>query len=126
MFRTITKLTRQFIPKTGALKGKNGELTTEKDKILERWKEYTAELYKTNEQLEELNGSTYEKELWILKSEVRWALDQLPYNRAPGCDNTQIELLKAIKEEVIPAMTILCNEVWEKAKWPRKWKQMHQ
>jgi hypothetical protein len=118
MFGTIRELTRQFISKTGALKGKNGELIIEKGKIFERWKEYTAELYKTNEQPEDLNGSTYEKEPWILESEVRWALDQLLYNKAPGCDSIQIELLKAIKEEVIPAMTILCNEVWEKVKWP--------
>jgi hypothetical protein len=116
MFRTITELTRQFIPKTGAVKGKNGELIMEKEKILERWTDYTPELYKTNEQPEDLNGSTYEKEPWILESEVRWVLDQLPYNKAPGCDNIQIELLKAIKEEVIPAMSILCNEAWEKVK----------
>jgi hypothetical protein len=38
MFRIIRELTRQFIPKTGALKGKNGELITEKEKILERWR----------------------------------------------------------------------------------------
>jgi hypothetical protein len=123
MFRTIRELTRQFISKIGGLKGKNGELIKEKEKVLERWKEYTTELYKTNEEPEDLNGSTYEKEPWILESEVRWALDQLPYNKAPGCENIQIELLKAIKEEVIPAMTILCNEVWEKVKLPREWKQ---
>jgi hypothetical protein len=34
MFRTNRELTRQFIPKTGALKGKNGELITEKETIL--------------------------------------------------------------------------------------------
>jgi hypothetical protein len=49
MFRKIRELTRQFIPKARALKGKNGVLITEKETILERWKEYTAELYKTNE-----------------------------------------------------------------------------
>jgi hypothetical protein len=32
MFRTIRELTRQFIPKTGALKGKNGESITEKER----------------------------------------------------------------------------------------------
>jgi uncharacterized coiled-coil DUF342 family protein len=78
MFRTIRELTREFIPKTGTLKGKNGEIITEKDKILERWKEYTAELYKTNEQPEDFIDSTYEKEPLILESGVRWALDQLP------------------------------------------------
>jgi hypothetical protein len=31
------------------------------------------------------NGSTYEKEPWILESEVGWAVDQLLYNKAPGC-----------------------------------------
>jgi len=46
MFRTITELTIQFIPKTGKLKGKAGELINEKDKNLERWKQYTAEPYK--------------------------------------------------------------------------------
>jgi hypothetical protein len=82
MLSTIRELTRQFIPKTGALK-KNAELITEKEKFLERWK-YTTELYNTNEQPEELNGFTYEKEPWILEREVRWALDQLPYNKAPA------------------------------------------
>jgi hypothetical protein len=32
-------------------------------------------------------------------------------------------LLKATKEEVIPVMTILCNEVWEKVKWTREGKR---
>jgi len=32
MFRTIIELTIQFIPKTGTLKGKAGELINEKDK----------------------------------------------------------------------------------------------
>jgi hypothetical protein len=122
-FQDNRELTRQFISKTGAFKGKNGELITEEDKILERWKDYTAELYKTNEQREDLNGSTYEKEPWILEREVRWALDQLHYNKAPGCVNIRIKLLKAIKQEIIPAMTILCNEVWEELKWPREWKR---
>jgi hypothetical protein len=35
--------------------------------------------------------------------------------------NIQIELLKAIKEEFIPAITILCNDVWEEVKSPREW-----
>jgi hypothetical protein len=42
-----------------------------KEEILGRWKEYTTELYKTNEQPEDLNGITYEKEPWTLESEVR-------------------------------------------------------
>ena len=54
MFRTIRELTRQFIHKTVTLKGKNGELITEKEKHLARWKEYTIELYKTYEQPEDL------------------------------------------------------------------------
>ena len=89
MFRKIWELTREFIPKTGALKGKNGEVT-EKDQTLERWKEYTAELYKINEQPEDFIDSTYKKEPLILESGVIWALDQLSYNKVPGCDNIQI------------------------------------
>ena len=54
VFRTIRELTRQFIPKTDALKEKSEELITEKENILERWKEYTKELYKTNKQPEDL------------------------------------------------------------------------
>jgi hypothetical protein len=36
MFRTIRELTRQFIPKTGALKGKDGELILEKKKFFRK------------------------------------------------------------------------------------------
>jgi hypothetical protein len=50
----LSELTREFIPKTAVLKGNDAELITEKDKIFERCKEYTAELYKTNEQPEDI------------------------------------------------------------------------
>lgn len=59
MFRTIRELTIQFIPKTGKLIAE--ELINEKDKNLERWKQYTAELYKINEQPEEFTDFTYKK-----------------------------------------------------------------
>ena len=49
--------------------------------------------------------------------EVRWTLDQLPYNKAPGCNNIQTEILNAIMQEIMPTITILCNKVWEKTKW---------
>lgn len=34
----------------------------------------------------------------------------MPYNKAPGCDNTKIEIFKAIIEDITPAITNLCNE----------------
>jgi hypothetical protein len=97
MFRTIRLLTIQFIPKTGRFKGKARELITEKDKNFERWKQYIARPYKVNEQSENFTDFTYKEEMWILESKVRRALDQLPYNKALGCDNTKIKILKAIK-----------------------------
>lgn len=91
-------------------------------KIL-RWKQYTARPYKVNEQPENFTDFTYKEELWILESEVRRALDQcLTKKKAPGCDNTKIKILKAIKEDITPAITNLCNEVWKKVKWPSEWK----
>jgi hypothetical protein len=38
----------------------------------------------TSEQPKDFMDLSYKKEPWILESEVRWALDQLPYNKAPG------------------------------------------
>jgi hypothetical protein len=67
-FRTIRELTRQFIPKTGAFKSKNGKLITETNKILDRWKDYTEELFRANESLR--NSFTYHnrKNLWFWRA----------------------------------------------------------
>jgi hypothetical protein len=40
-----------------------------------------------------------------------------PLYQIPGCHNIHTELQNAIKDEIIPAITILCNEVGEKVKW---------
>jgi len=47
----------------------------------------------------------------------------LPHNKAPGCDNKKIEIFKAIKDDITPAITNLCNEVWKKVKWLSEWKE---
>ena len=52
------------------------------------------------------------QELPISESEVKWALDHLPNNKAPGCDNIPIELLKVVKEDAVPIFTDLCNIIW--------------
>lgn len=93
------------------LKCKDGGLKTKNDKIFERRRGHKAEPYKTNEQPQDFINLTYKKEPWIPENGVRWALDQLPYNTAPACVIKQIELLNAIKDKIIPAITTLCNEV---------------
>jgi hypothetical protein len=49
---------------------------------LDRLKEYKEDLFKTNEWPEEVIDLPDEKKPSILESKVRWALDQLPYDKA--------------------------------------------
>jgi len=57
MFRTESSL-YSLSPKQVSKKGRAGELINEKDKNLERWKQYTAELYKIKE---DFTDFTYKK-----------------------------------------------------------------
>lgn len=120
-YRKITQIRKKFQPLTGMLKDNKGNILNETEQIKGRWKQYTEELYKKNAASQEGEEPPLRhQEPDILEEEVVAAIKLLSNNKAPGCDNIPIELIKP-SEATISVITKLCQKVWETGKWPRDW-----
>ena len=54
---------------------------------------------------------------------MRKALQELAGRKAMGVDNLPIELIKAVGEPAITALTALCQQIWTSNSWPQEWKR---
>ena len=95
--------------------------------MLNRWTEYCTELYnhKANGDpsvLDCLQTDT-DNEHPILRKEVDAAVLSLKKGKSAGVDNIPAELVKAGGEDVITALTTICNNIWQTGEWPTPWTQ---
>ena len=89
----------------GTIKDKNGRDRVDTEDIKLRWKEYMEELYKTD-----LNEpDDYNDVVSHLECEVKWALRSTVVNKASGGDEISAELFKALKEDAIKVLHLLCQ-----------------
>ena len=123
LFKKVKQITGKCSANIDGIKDKSGTLLTEDDDIKDRWRQYTEELYERDKEMTEVYVVDEECELepCIMRDEVRHALKSLANDKAPGCDDIPIELLKAAGEEAITAITELCNKIWVTGKWPNDW-----
>ncbi|CAF4674086.1 unnamed protein product [Rotaria socialis] len=89
LFKKIDEIKRTFHAKVDTIKDKQGRDLMEKEDIKNRWREYTEELYK----------KTIELEPDILESEIKWALECIANNKAPGIDEIPTELFKILGDD---------------------------
>ena len=59
----------------------------------------------------------------ILRKEVEAAVQSLKKGRSAGVDNILTGLLQAGGEDVITAVTTICNKIWQTGEWPTPWTQ---
>ncbi|GFR58977.1 hypothetical protein ElyMa_005374600 [Elysia marginata] len=78
MYSGINRLMRNFTPRLSAIKCKDGKTLTKNEEISNRWKEYCSEMYEdnTNEEMKQVESN--DKILEPTRSEVEWAIKQLP------------------------------------------------
>lgn len=84
--------------KTSAVKSKDGKMTTEKEAIKSRWKEYFQQLYSSDIQpdktvLHSLREESMEEEPELMKEEVEKGIKDLKRNKSPGYDKINAELI---------------------------------
>lgn len=103
---------------------KDGEVAvTEEQDILNRWAEYTGDLF---DGIGEMLDFDEEKELSgnaILDSEVEVALKEIWSRKSPGNKNIIAELLTACKELTIENMRILASKIYRKGATPKQMKE---
>ena len=59
----------------------------------------------------------------ILHKEVEAAVQSLKKGKSAGVDNIQAELVQAGGENVITALTTICNKIWQTGEWLIPWTQ---
>ena len=59
----------------------------------------------------------------ILRREVEDAVQLLKKGKSAGVDNIPTELVQAGVEDVITALTTICNTFWQTGEWPTPWTQ---
>ena len=95
--------------------------------ILNRWTEYCSELHnhKANGDPSVLNcpQTDTEDDYRILRREVEAAVQSLKKGKSVGVDNIPAELVQAGEEDVITALTTICNKIWQTGEWPTPWTQ---
>ena len=126
-YRVLRTLTTTNQPRATVIDDKDGKLLTDQDQVLKRWTEYCDELYNFPIQPDTatVNNPLYpsddEESPSILKREVEEAVRSLKPDKSPGLDNVPAELMKAAGEEMVNALTVLCQKIWDEKKWPEEW-----
>ena len=111
------------------IKDKEGNIITEPERVMERWKEYFKELLNVEE--EEIGGpveyfqgiDTEEIYENITAEEVRAAIQQMKSGKAVGVDGIPVELLEAAGPPAVEAIQKLCDEAYRTEKIPEEWQQ---
>ena len=100
---------------------------TDEREILNRWTEYFTELYnhKANEDPSVLDcpQTDTEDDHPILRREVEAAVQPLKKGKSAGVDNIPAELVQAGGEDVITALTTICDKIWQTEELPTPWTQ---
>ena len=128
-YATLKKLTKTQQPTATIIKDKDGSLLTEKAAVTKRWTEYCQELYNftirpdPNILTNATKSSSECEDAPILQAEVEEAVRSLKTGKSPGIDNIQAELWKHGGQEMIKALTHICQRIWETKQWPQKWTQ---
>ena len=113
--------------KAVTVQDRSGKCLTEERQILNRWTEHCSELYnyKASGDPSVLNCTQTDTEVDhpILRREVETAVQSLKKGKSAGVDNIPAELVQAGGEDVITALTAICNKIWQTGEWPTPWTQ---
>ena len=86
----------------------------EAEDIKKRWQEYTEELYKKDlHDSDNHDGVITNLELDILEHKVKWALGNIPTNKASGSDGIPVELFQMLKDDAVKVLHSICQQIWE-------------
>ena len=71
----------------------------------------------------ELSPDRHRDDHPIFCKEVEAAVQYLKKGKSAGIDNITAELVQGGEEDVITALSTVCNKVWQTGEWPTLWTQ---
>ena len=126
-YQLVKDLTTVKQEKATTVQDHSGKCLTEEQQILNQWTEYCSELYnyKANGNPSVLKCPQTDTEDYhpIIRTEVEAAVQSLKKGKSAGVDNIPAELVQAGGEDIITALTTICNKIWQTGEWPSPWTQ---
>ena len=121
-YQLVKDLTTVKQGKVTTVQDRSEKCLTEERQILNRWTEYSSELYnhKANGDPSVLNctQTDTEDDHPILRIEVEAAVQSLKKGKSDGVNNIPAELLQAGGEDVITTLITICHKIWQTGEWP--------
>lgn len=104
---------------------KSGKCLTESKDILNRWTEYTADLYsyRATGDTKKLNTSLTTDTDSFPSSKKEEEMKSLKKGKSSGIDNIPRELVHAGNVAIIIALHAICQKIWKRREWPTHWTQ---
>ena len=121
-YQLVEVLTTVKQGKATTVQDLSGKCLTGEREILNRWTEYCSALYnyKANGDPSLLNCPQTDTEDVhpILRREAEAAEQSLKKGKSAGVDNIPAELVQGVGEDVITALTTICNKIWQTGERP--------
>jgi len=125
VYECIRKITRKFTSETSVIKGNDGKMITDAEKVKSRWKDYFEGLYNDPNLVNEatlsqiVENSDKNPCQGILMEEVTRAVRWLKDRKATGADNITAEEIKAATEEGgLQIVHQLLTRIWKEEIFP--------
>ena len=114
LFKKIRHTKGTFHAKMSTIKDRNGIDLTEAEYTMNRWQEYTEELYKKDlNDPDNHDGMITHLEPDILECEIKWALGSTTRNKANAGDGIPAELFQFLKDDAVKMLHSICQQIWK-------------
>ena len=104
-----------------AIRNKDGSITTDRDKIVERCAEFYRELYSSTANRPVVQTSAEDSVPEVLHSEIQLAVKQMKNNKAPGDDGVVIDIVKEGGEVLHKQLARLFTNCLNQRTIPPEW-----
>ena len=104
-----------------AIRNKDGSITTDRDKIVERCAEFYRELYSSTADRPTIQTSAEDSVPEVLSAEVQHAVKQMKNNKAPGDDGVVIDIVKEGGEVLYKQLSRLFTNCLRQRTIPKEW-----
>ena len=104
-----------------AIRNKDGSITTDRDKIVERCAEFYRELYSSSTDRPTIQTSAEDSVPEVLSAEVQHAVKQMKNNKAPGEDGVVIDIVKEGGEVLYKQLSRLFTNCLRQRTIPKEW-----
>ena len=126
-YQLMKDLTTVKQGKATTVQDRSGKCYTEERQTLNRRTEYCSELYnhKANGDPPVLNcpQTHTEYDHPILRKELEATVQSLKKEKSAGVDKFPAEVAQGGVDDVITAVTTICNKIWQRGEWPTLWTQ---